>query len=237
MAVPVGKIVGTIVNAMLWVAWIVYLAGAAKLTQSCADHWVPSAVTVRRLHSAASDCASFSGLPWWSVWLQFACQLLSTALLLTVPAISMNFRQTSVVMYSMSTVLLFIIANFACRGAYEYRDSVSDLKDGFRVAAAGTVMCLIFNFIWIITHTSRIESWTTGVIYEDAQDPEKPYSAKAAAAELVQDLKQVKGVFRKKGAEGQQGAAADAQESHDEEAGGIKAVPAAAAPAATPAQN
>mmetsp|Transcript_27899 Transcript_27899/g.61199 ORF Transcript_27899/g.61199 Transcript_27899/m.61199 type:complete len:194 (+) Transcript_27899:170-751(+) len=157
MALSLGKVLGIVLNVSLWAAWIIYLAGVGKVTDDCVtDKYVLTAG--RKLLGNTTDCGITYSLSWWSVWLQFMCQLLALFMLFGLRPFATSFVSTANSFFIMSTVLLFQIANLNVVTAHFASGAATDVLNATRTTAAGAVALLIFNFLWIIFHTSTVSA-------------------------------------------------------------------------------
>eukprot|EP00195_Chlamydomonas_chlamydogama_P002394 CAMPEP_0202922878 /NCGR_PEP_ID=MMETSP1392-20130828/78155_1 /ASSEMBLY_ACC=CAM_ASM_000868 /TAXON_ID=225041 /ORGANISM="Chlamydomonas chlamydogama, Strain SAG 11-48b" /LENGTH=277 /DNA_ID=CAMNT_0049616531 /DNA_START=206 /DNA_END=1039 /DNA_ORIENTATION=- len=199
MAVSLGKIFGLVLTICFWGSWVILLAGVAKVADDCMkDKYLVSSDGITFIGERSTvgdkDCAVTYSYSWWSVWLQFMCQLLALFMLLGLRPFATSFTRTAIVFFIMSTVLLFQIANMGIINAHtagKAKDAASDaaaklaasikrssrysdadaerldaanaavnlaneVLNATRAIAAGAVLLMIFNFIWLIFHTSDV---------------------------------------------------------------------------------
>lgn len=155
-----------LLNFLNIAAWVLLLAGVAYCQDECNSNTWPTpfpgfAAVVGNdlgLKSASNtDCVKFFGLTWWAVWLQFITVVVATAFTFQYFSQSTQLKAiftTTMYFFIMSTVLLFFIAEMFSNATYlvvEKDLAVSSAWEaGTTLVTVGSIMSLVFNFMWII---------------------------------------------------------------------------------------
>lgn len=138
-------IITLILLILEFISWLVFMAATAAL-------------------DAEGVSASMLGYAWWAVWFQF---FLLVFVGLTACIGSANANRLRTYLMLMATVVIMQVANQARVwldgdiggtfglgnggfGALADNGKLSDIKTDLRAVLAGTILCLIFNFVLVI---------------------------------------------------------------------------------------
>jgi hypothetical protein len=158
-----------------WGLWVIYIAGAAKVQQTCNSTGNSSYLQPFGPLTgfppigtwSLQDCSQYYSELWWSVFLQFICVVGSTILWIAMFWDVTSFAKTIMYFHLMSSVLMFNIAfiftsavyviykNYPYvymgpSGMFQSGSYSTDYKNACYLICAGSIGNLICNFTYII---------------------------------------------------------------------------------------